>query len=298
MRFRAFFVLALALAPALGSVHLVLAQASPRSSAVLARARAAIGVVPGGPGLRSVRLEGTQVTTQAVTMDQRAGVVRSTDLAYSLIVEAVLPDSYVVTTGRELADGDGQRQFRDTLDRGRLTRATRQVGVGASPWETRESSEALAEARQVDFARLALGVFARADVLPAAVARDVSLNGVQVQATVGTRSFTATLDLDPVTGLPTRQTWRTRMQVYPRNAILGRIGESDGGAGPVDPSTRPEVEVVMVFSDHRMVGGFRLPFRITRSSGGVVLAEMRFTKVEVNSSDRAGRADVSHSAGN
>jgi hypothetical protein len=41
----------------------------------------------------------------------------------------------------------------------------------------------------------------------------------------------------------------------------------------------------MVFSDHRMVGGFRLPFAITRSSGGVVLAEMRFTKVEVNSSE-------------
>jgi hypothetical protein len=259
-----------------GIVPLTAAQSVPRPSAVLAAAREAIGVRPSGPPLRSVRMEGTRMTTQAVQTDGRAGVVRSIDLEYSLVIEAVPPDQYVVTTSR------GSRSRRETFNRGRGTFATKTLEFAEAPWEVRESSGALAETRQIDFARLALGVFARADVTSGAAIRDLGPTTVEIQASVGSRPFFARVDLDPATRLPARQTWRSRMQVYPPNSILGTIGETGGGAGAVGPSERPEIEVTMVFADHRVVNGFRLPFRITRLASGVVLTDMRLTTIEVN----------------
>jgi hypothetical protein len=221
-------------------------------------------------------MEGTRMTTQVVTQDQRAGVVRSTNREYPLVIEAVPPDQYIVIWN------SGRSEYREVIDRGRGTTATRPLEFADAPWEVREPSGGVVETRQVDFARLALGVFGRADVIAGAAIRDLGPNTVEIEAKVGSRLFFARVDLDAATRLPVRQTWRSRMQVYPPNSILGKIGESDSGAGTVDSTNRPEIDATMVFDDHRVVDGFRLPFRITRSAAGVVLTEMRFTRVVVN----------------
>jgi hypothetical protein len=267
--------LVLAVAFALATAHLTADQSSPASSAVLAAAREAIGMRAGGAPLRSIRTEGTRMTTQAVITDQRAGVYRSANREHPLALEIMPPDRYV----RTATNGSVRREG---LERGRTILESRELDPADSPWEHREPYPSFLEVTRLEFARLALALFGRADVIPGATLRDLGPHRVNVEAPNGTRPLVVTLDLDPATGLPARLSWRSRARVHPPNAILGKIADSGGGASRVDPGDLPEIEVAMTFSDHRLVSGFRLPFRVTTSATGVVLTELRFNTLEAN----------------
>jgi hypothetical protein len=262
----------------IGGSSVMLAQSAPRPSSVLARAREAIGIRSGGVQLRSVRMEGTLLNSQIVGQDQRAGVVRSTTHEWPLVVHGVPPDRYLRTWDM------GPSLRRDGVDGGHAVMASRRTRPVMAPWDIREASDAVGamQLRRLGFARFALGVFARADIIPETTIRDRGTNAVEIDAANGAYRFVATLVVNTTTQLPERLVWRSRMRVIPPNTVFGKIGESDGGAGPVDSGETPELDVTMTFADHRTVSGFKLPSRITTRASGVVLDEMRFTTIEVN----------------
>jgi hypothetical protein len=105
----------------------------------------------------------------------------------------------------------------------------------------------------------------------------------------GPANYSARLVFDPATHLPVSLTYRERRQVREPNTIrrkgtsTGRSGgAASGGSGASSSADLPEVDIVIAFRDHRNVGGFRLPHRITWTATGVDLWEYRFEEIVVN----------------
>jgi hypothetical protein len=252
------------------------APQAPVSSPVarlLAEARAAIGIGAGDAGPRSLRMTGTRWTSQVVGSD-RTGVMRVLEQEHPLQILCVLSDGYLEIARHELFETRrGFRRDRSILQTMPLAPDV-QTSTGSPPID-------LAPFRR-SLARLAAGMLARVDTLPGLVVTAAGPNAVRLDDGMNAdpRALAATLEIDPATKLPARLVWRARTRVLQPGAILGNASGAMG-AGPVGPDA-PEETLTMAFGDRRDVDGYRLPFRITLSTRGITLEEMRFDRIDVN----------------
>jgi hypothetical protein len=263
----------LALSIGATSFH-ALPSAEGQATSLLNAARLAIGFRPGGPTLRSMRIDATETTTQSVHTDTQAGVFRSRDHERRMIRRFIAPDRFIETTFV------GPSEWRSGIDAGRPIQSRRMIEPGVDPWKVAEPWEGQTEFQRMNFALFALGMFARTDVIPGMRITPAGADGVRLDGGTGTYAVVGILTFDPRTHLPARLTRRLRMQIHPRNSVLGKITDGGGGGGPAT-SELPEVELVTTYRDHRTVAGFTVPFVITTTSGSTLLTEIRVNGVRI-----------------
>ena len=239
---------------------------SASAEALLAGAQAAVGIRPGGPTIRSLRLMGTRLSTQGLHADCREGIIRVSSNETAVEMRVGFPDRFLTTR----AAGSANRGFGFVGDR--------PVGAAAAdsvPW------------LRATIARLMLGMIAQGDMLPDARITIAGPSAVLVEGgPEGPAHVRDTLELDAATRLPLRLVRRTRMIVREPSAIIKRFDPSDPSCGGIGVGAVgadvPAETVTMTFEDRRDVGGFLLPHRITTSAKGVALQELTYKTIEVN----------------
>lgn len=241
---------------------LTMAVSGAQRDSPLAVPRNAIGGDARVLAIKALRLEGTFRSTQVVHTD-REGVTRVTDRESRLEIRILFPDHYLRIERDERFERRTGFAGSEPLDG--------MVSVAGGEAASHPGPDAI-ERHRATFTRLLAGLVGRTDSLPGLTA--VS-EGARI-ALEGPGGFAARLELDPATRQPARLVYRARVRVLQPGAVLrgARMG-----AGP---STAPEDDIAMTFSDRRTVGGVLLPHVIAASAQGVTLSEMRFEKVTVN----------------
>lgn len=156
-------------------------------------------------------------------------------------------------------------------------------GAFGSTWVNVDGiAEQVIDGWRRDLALLALGMVARADTLRDAAITKGGANSVHIEAgPQGRGHLSATLEFDSETHVPVRITYRDRIQVFERGSVLRPAGtpRGEGQGRPVEPT---DELVTMEFGERREVNGVLLPFRVTTTAKGILLQEMRFTRIVGN----------------
>jgi hypothetical protein len=119
-----------------------------------------------------------------------------------------------------------------------------------------------------NFARLAVGLLGRTDVLPGMQVTAAGANALQFDAPDG---FKVTVELDPATHLPLRLRYQASVRLpFPS-------GQPIMGLPPA-----VDAEVTVAFSDRRRVGSLLLAHHLTTTAKGLTFDELRFDTVRVD----------------
>lgn len=271
-------------------------QGDGRAAELLRQARAALG--------GEAALERVSGLSARGTITRAAGDVQ---LSGDMTVEFQLPDRMLRVDSLS-PDGGLTLVSEQGFSGDDLLRATRTLNAppGAvirTPPPPQRGSAAEAEAlraARADLTRLALALLLRA---PASQPVDFTYAG-QAEAPDGSadvldvkgrgHAFAAQLFLDRQTHLPLMLVYRG---VAPRMVI--RTDRGQRSPGDPDPRTTPPpspppadvVDITLYLDDYRRVEGILLPHHVTRSVGGAVSEEWRFSEFRVNPTFKPGTFD-------
>lgn len=266
----ALVVLGLSIAP----IAPTAAQA-PAASALLTSARAAIGGDAKVRALQSLRLTGSQWSSQGV----HGGYTEDTE--GPLEIRFAFPDRFIKVAATPVSGGVLEEQHGFN-------------GVKALMPSFAAPSQA---PRELIYARkiaseLLLGILGRTEIWGGLT---VAADGATAIRVTGPENYSARLEFDPSTHLPVRLVYRERRQVRPTNTIRLKGTPNDpalhhpeaagarGGGSGASAADLPDVEIVVAFRDRVNVSGFQLPQRITWTAKGVDLWEYRLTSLVINS---------------
>jgi hypothetical protein len=228
------------------------------AAAVLTAARNAIGGDAKVRGLKSLRLTGSHWSSQWVI----GGRVQTLDLPMQ--VRMAFPSRFVWIMAQPVSPIESRNGF----DGERVISTLNGKPTSPSPY-TKQSAELL------------LLLLARTESWGGLSLDAISSTAIQVR---GPDAYTARLEFEPTTRLPSRLIYRERRQIrLPKPSAGNAGGQSGGGGGGVRGlENLPEVEMIVALHDRRLVDGFLLPLRITTSAQGVNLWELRFEEIVVN----------------
>jgi hypothetical protein len=233
---------------------------------MLKAARDAISRHADGRTLNSVRLSGSYWTSQGVY----GGYTKDAEMPMELRIG--LPDRFLRLELEEF--GSDVTEYR----LGFL--GPRTISERFDRPNTRPDTPALARRTA---AELLLGILGRAEAWGGL---RLEADGPTAMAVRGPDGYAARVEFDPATHLPRTLTYKERRQVREPNTIRRRAAASastrGGGSGSAGTRDVPIVDVIVTFQDHRDVGGFALPHRITWTASGVALWEHRFRDIQVN----------------
>ncbi len=270
---RASYVVAVVASTCLSVVAAAPDQGAARSPAALLDAvRQAIGIRPDQPSPRSLRLVGTDVSTQAVITDVRAGVTRVSNMEDAIEFRIAFPDRFAQIATNDISERRHGFNGRNGFQGSRAVAPNVTTNPGGVP-----PPQDVTDFWRQELARLMLGMLARTDTLRRVTVTSAGPHALRLR---GSMDPEVTIELDPDTHLPARLIWRQRMIVLEPGRIL-RTGGGTVSPGRL-PSNTPEETVTMSLTDHRDVDGLKLPFQVSWMAKGVTLREMRFEQIELN----------------
>jgi hypothetical protein len=242
----------------------------PDPAAILKAARDAIGGDATVRAIMSLRMTGTEFSTQQVS----GGYTHDTE--DPLDIRFALPDRFARITAQSMPSGIRERWDGFIGDR----TITLRNGTPADP-----PGQAVYVRRVA--AELLLILLARTESWGGLTFDAIGPHSLQAR---GLGGYSARLEFEAGTGRLSKLTYRQRRQVRPRNTVLRRgepraaAGRVAAGASGVATGDLPEVEIAITFHDHRAVDGILLPHRITTTAvaENALLWELRFEKVLVN----------------
>jgi len=228
------------------------------AAAMLTDARNALGGDAKIRGLKALRLTGSTWSSQSV-IGGRVQVLET-----PMEVRIAFPNRFVHISVVPFGSGESRNGFA-----GERVIST----MNGRPMSGGRSTRAAAE--------LFLLLLARTESWSGLVLDAVGPNTIQVR---GPNAYTARLEVDPASRLPSRLIYRERRQIrHPTSPPSGSVGQASGGGGSARSSgDLPEIEMMVTPHDRRAVDGLLLPTRITTSAQGVDLWEHRFEQILVN----------------